>query len=84
MASEITIPHRSDPLSTEEAVRVITEGLQLVHMLIGSYCKDLPDEMVARAHKFFSVQAVRLEDRDRGCRCSRCIACFGETGCSQP
>lgn len=69
MASEIRIPHRKDPVTEEEAAHYLTEALWLVHVLIGSYCKNLPDEVVARAHKFFEIQAV---PGSKGCSCESC------------
>ena len=69
--AEIRIPRRDDPLSPEEASAVITEALQLVHALVGSYCKDLPTELVARSHKFFSVQGLPGY-RGQGCGCDDC------------
>ena len=70
--SEIKIPHRDDLLSTEEASQTITEALELVHVLIGSYSDgQFPPWLIARAHRFFSVQNLPGE-RNRGCGCDAC------------
>jgi len=77
--SEILIPHRTDSLSSEEATATIIEALDLVHTLIGSELlkSPAPDWIIARAHKFFSVQALpddREEMKKNGCKCGACIA----------
>ncbi len=75
MTSEIRIPHRTDPLSPEEANKALIEAIELVHILVGGGWKPpLPDWLVARAHRFFSIQAVDPKERDKGCSCSACRA----------
>ena len=72
MASNIRVPHREAPLSEEEAAWAIPEALELIHHLIGGYsAPNIPDEVVARAHRFFSLQSV---PGDTGCVCKSCLA----------
>lgn len=76
MINEIFIPRRADPLSPEEASETISEALELIHIFIGSE-HNMPDEIVARAHKFFSVQAVksdREQMKNHGCGCKKCLS----------
>ena len=74
MAYEIHIPHRSDPLSPEEAEKALGEGLYLIHCLIGGRDdqKGLPKELIKKSHDFFiSVQGVG-EARQKPCGCQVC------------
>ncbi len=70
--TNIRVPHRQAPLTEEEVQQAIIEGLDIVHILIGGYCKEnIPSEIIARAHRFFWIQAVPGSD---GCKCQHCLA----------